>query len=117
MGSRAPRRRWRCACRRCLTGAALLTAPCVAAAQSADQIAYGEHLASSCAPCHRVGTAYQGGNFAGTARIVGLAPDIFLDKLRRQEESGDPLMQQIAAELTEEERAALAAYLSLQSDQ
>lgn len=118
MQFRAPRRRPSGAVRfAAFTSAVLASAP-AAAAQSSDLIAYGEHLAAGCAPCHRIGDGHLGGNYSGSARIAGFAPEVFLQKLEKQESySANSLMRQIAQELTQEEREALAAYLALQSDQ
>ena len=92
--------------RRCAAGAALLA--CLAApALAAGDRAFGEHLASECVACHQLTGRYQ-----GIPPIVAWPEETFVAvmneyKLRRR---ANPVMQTIAARLSDEEIAALAAY-------
>lgn len=91
--------------------AAAISAGSAASAQSDEQLAYGRHLASVCAPCHRVTVDEDGLNFVGTASIIGLDSREFLAKLAAKESDPNPVMRQVVAGLGEQEREALAAYL------
>jgi len=92
--------------RRCAAGAALLA--CIAApALAAGDRAFGEHLASECVACHQLSGRYQ-----GIPPILAWPEETFVVvmneyKLRRR---ANPVMQTIAARLSDEEIAALAAY-------
>jgi cytochrome c553 len=97
--------------RRCAAGAALLAcvaAPALAApALAAGDRAFGEHLASECVACHQLTGRYQ-----GIPPIVAWPEETFVAvmngyKLRLRP---NPVMQTIAARLSDEEIAALAAY-------
>lgn len=83
-----------------------------AAAQSPETLAYGAHLAASCAPCHQIASGYRTGNFSGSTAITGLSPKVFLERLRAKQDDPNPVMRQVASELGEAERTALAAYLA-----
>ena len=92
--------------RRCAAGAALLA--CLASpALAAGDRAFGEHLASECVACHQLSGRYQ-----GIPPILAWPEETFVVvmneyKLRRR---ANPVMQTIAARLSDEEIAALAAY-------
>lgn len=78
-----------------------------AAAQSGDR-ALGEYLSSECVTCHQV----SGRQTAGIPAIVGLPEDAFMALMHsyKRRERDNQIMQTLAARLSEEEIAALAAY-------
>lgn len=79
----------------------------VVPAQGGDA-ALGEYLASECVTCHQV----SGQQVGGIPAIIGLPQDAFvalMDSYRRRERDNQ-VMQAMAARLTAEEVAALAAY-------
>ena len=69
--------------------------------------AFGEYLSSECVTCHQLS-----GRFEGIPSIVGWpeASFIAIMKQYRMKERANPVMQNIAAKLSEEEIAALATY-------
>lgn len=78
-----------------------------AAAQPGDR-AFGEYLSSECVTCHQV----SGRQVAGIPAIVGLPHDAFVAMMMsyKRRERENQIMQTLAARLSEEEIAALAAY-------
>jgi|SRR5262245_34205329 len=78
-------------------------------ARAAGDRAFGEYLSAECVTCHRVGAQSQ-----GIPSIVGLAPATFVDLLTqyRAKQRANPIMQTIAARLSDDEMAALAAYFA-----
>jgi cytochrome c553 len=87
-----------------LAGALLLSS--VGAARSGDK-ALGEYLASECASCHQLT-----GRFDGIPPIVGWPDETFVEIMNeyRHRKRPNAVMQTIAARLSDEELAALAAY-------
>jgi cytochrome c len=86
--------------------AAMLVAPPAAAAPDID---LGRHLASECMTCHRAATA------TGTIpNIFGLAEQTFAEvvKAYRDKRLANPVMQNIASRLSDEEIAALASFFA-----
>jgi cytochrome c len=85
------------------------TASCAAtwASSSAGDLALGRHLASECATCH-----LRDNRNVGIPSIVGWPADQFVAVLKsyKAKERSNPVMQTVAASLSEEEMAALAAY-------
>ena len=73
----------------------------------AGDVAYGEYLAAECVTCHQ-----RSGNAHGIPSIVGWPADQFQAVLNsyRWKERDNPIMQTIAARLSDEDIAALAAY-------
>lgn len=67
----------------------------------------GAYLSSECVTCHQVS-----GRSDGIPPIVGWPEDIFVEVMNqyRQRKRANALMQTIAARLSDEELAALAAY-------
>ena len=76
-------------------------------ARAAGDRAFGEYLSAECVTCHRVS-----GHSQGIPSIAGLPPATFVDLLTqyRRKQRANPIMQTIAARLTDDEMAALAAY-------
>lgn len=70
---------------------------------------FGRYLASECLTCHRTGTAT-----STIPNIFGMAESTFGIVMRayRGRELPNPVMQNIASRLTDEEIAALALYFS-----
>jgi cytochrome c553 len=68
----------------------------------------GQHLSSECVTCHRAGGRPQG----GIPAIVGLPADQFVALMRAygDKQRENPVMQAIAARLSQDEIEALAAY-------
>lgn len=86
--------------------AAALLAALTVPARAADR-AFGEYLSSECVACHQLSGRYQ-----GIPPILAWPEETFVAvmneyKLRRR---ANPVMQTIAARLSDEEIAALAAY-------
>jgi len=73
----------------------------------ADNKALGQYLASECTACHQLS-----GASTGIPPIVGWPKDQFVAVVKsyRAKERDNEVMQTIAARLTDEEIAALAAY-------
>ncbi|KRD95944.1 hypothetical protein ASE63_12890 [Bosea sp. Root381] len=90
--------------------AALVLAGALAAQGSAAaaDAALGEYLAAECASCHQSSGRQQG----GIPAIIGIPPDQFVALMQayRQGQRENRVMQTIAAGLSAEEIAALAAY-------
>lgn len=82
------------------------------AALAAD-LAYGEYLASDCVTCHRA-PADEG----AIPAIVGLPRPYFVNALRdyRAGRRANPVMQNVARSLDDEQIAALAAYFASLKD-
>ena len=92
--------------RRCAAGAALLA--CLAApALAAGDRAFGEYLSAECVACHQLTGRYQ-----GIPPIVAWPEETFVAVMNgyRLRVRPNPVMQTIAARLSDEEIAALAAY-------
>ncbi|WP_439572722.1 c-type cytochrome [Phreatobacter sp.] len=87
--------------------AAGLMLPGAVAAQSGDR-ALGEYLSADCVTCHQI----SGRQTAGVPAIVGLPEDAFVALMNsyKRRERDNQMMQTMAARLSEEEIAALAAY-------
>lgn len=93
-----------------LTAAAVfLPAMLTPAVGRAGDIAFGEYLAGECVTCHRADGFSQ-----GIPAIVGLPERQFLDALAeyRDRRRANPVMQTVAARLSKDEMAALAAYFA-----
>lgn len=74
----------------------------------AGDAALGEYLASECVTCHQI----SGQQVGGIPAIIGLPQDAFvalMDSYKRRERDNQ-VMQAMAARLSAEEVAALAAY-------
>jgi cytochrome c553 len=78
-----------------------------ASAQPTGDRAFGEYLAAECVTCHQLS-----GQFAGIPPIVGWPDESFVAIMNeyRRKQRDNPVMQTIAARLSDEEIAALAAY-------
>ncbi len=78
-----------------------------AVAQQKGDRAFGEYLASECVTCHQ-----PSGQFSGIPPIVGWPDESFVAVMNeyRHKKRENPVMQTIAARLSDEEIAALAAY-------
>lgn len=76
-------------------------------APAAGDKALGEYLSSECVTCHQLS-----GRSTGIPPIVGLPDNSFIMIMSeyRQRKRSNPIMQTIAARLSNEEIAALAAY-------
>jgi cytochrome c553 len=87
-----------------------LQAICVAPVRAAGDIALGEYLSAECVTCHQLSGAVT----AGVPAIVGLSQDAFLAALMAYKTGirENQVMRSIAARLTDEEMAALAAYFA-----
>ena len=83
-------------------------AGCVSARAAGDR-AFGEYLSAECVTCHRVS-----GHSQGIPSIAGLPPATFVDLLTQyqRKQRANPIMQTIAARLSDDEMAALAAYFA-----
>ena len=75
----------------------------------AEDVALGRYLAAECVACHP-----RDNRTSGIPAIVGWPPDQFVAALRsyKTRERANPVMQNVAASLTEEQMAALAAYFA-----
>lgn len=69
--------------------------------------AFGEYLSSECVTCHQVS-----GRYDGIPPIVGWPEESFVEIMNeyRHKKRSNAVMQTIAARLTDDEVAALAAY-------
>jgi cytochrome c len=74
-----------------------------------QKVAYGEYLSGECVTCHRLS-----GEVNGIPSIIGWSPDQFLAVMHayKFKARDNVTMQTIAARLTEDEIAALAAFFS-----
>ena len=81
----------------------------VAIAQPKGDRAFGEYLASECVACHQ-----RTGQYAGIPPIVGWPHESFVEVMNeyRHKKRPNQVMQTIAARLSDEEVAALAAYFA-----
>lgn len=81
----------------------------VPSAVLAADLAYGEYLAAECVTCHR--TAVDQGAIPA---LVGLPTQYFVNALRdyRAGRRANPVMQNVARSLDDEQMAALAAYFA-----
>src|SRR5512134_2986027 len=81
----------------------------LALAQPKGDRAFGEYLASECVACHQ-----RTGQYAGIPPIVGWPHEVFVEVMNeyRHKKRQNPVMQTIAARLSDEEVAALAAYFA-----
>ena len=75
--------------------------------RAAGDRALGEYLSSECVTCHRIGAQSQ-----SIPAIAGLPPATFVRLLNeyRLKRRANPIMQTIAARLSDDEMAALAEY-------
>jgi cytochrome c len=92
----------------CLIAATLgLTVVVQASAGDPKKIAYGRHLSSECAACHR-----PDGAAAGIPSISGRDPDDFVRVLNlyRNGQRNNPAMVSVAQSLEDDQIKALAAY-------
>jgi cytochrome c553 len=101
-----------------MTGLVLALALMVAApgpAGAAPDLALGEYLAAECVTCHQLSGKATG----GIPPIVGLPQEAFMAALMAYKTGGraNPVMRNIAARLTEEDIAALAAYFAAKKPQ
>ena len=90
-----------------MAGAALLDAAPAMAEQAKGDRALGEYLSSECVTCHQLS-----GQFKGIPPIVGWPEANFIEIMKeyRHKKRPNPVMQMIAARLSEEEIASLALY-------
>jgi cytochrome c553 len=90
------------------TGICGLLAP---QAVPAADVALGRYLAAECVACHP-----RDSRVSGIPAIVGWPQEQFVAVLRsyKAKERANPVMQNVAAGLTEEQMAALAAYFATQ---
>jgi cytochrome c len=88
----------------CLTVPAALY---LAASAAAADLALGEYLSAECTSCHR-----RDGQDKGIPSIVGWPPQKFVTALNayKTRQRANPIMQTIAARLTDDDMAALAAF-------
>lgn len=79
-----------------------------AAAEAAGDRALGEHLSSECTSCHQT----SGRQVGGIPAIIGHPAEQFVALMHayRQRQRDNEVMRAIAARLSNEEIAALAAY-------
>jgi cytochrome c len=72
-------------------------------------MALGRHLASECVTCHP-----RDNRNVGIPAIIGWPSDQFIAVLRsyKAKERSNPVMQNVAASLNDEEMAALATYFA-----
>ena len=80
---------------------------CVAAAQDAKQLAYGQHLSHECTGCHRLD-----GIDNGIPSIIGWPPETFAQTLAFYQagKRSNPVMISVATSLNDKQVEALAAY-------
>lgn len=73
-------------------------------------MALGEYLAAECAACHQL----SGGVAGGIPAIVGLPEKTFVEALNAYKtgKRDNPVMRNIAARLSQDDMAALAAYFA-----
>lgn len=95
------------ACLSILTFAAAMAVGISGAVPAAGDMALGEYLSSECVTCHQIS-----GRGSGIPPIIGLPDDSFVMIMGqyRDKKRDNPIMQTIAARLSNEEIAALAAY-------
>ena len=76
-------------------------------AQASGDRALGQYLSSECVTCHQLS-----GRFDGIPPIVGWPEESFVQIMKEYKDRsrGNPVMQTIAARLSSDEIAALAAY-------
>src|SRR5262245_62225408 len=86
--------------------AALVVAPGNFAGAQADR-SFGEYLSSECVTCHQLS-----GRYEGIPPIIGWPEPIFIEVMGeyRLKKRSNPVMQTVAARLSEQEIAALASY-------
>jgi cytochrome c553 len=107
------RRDFRRVVRTLATAATVVTvvSPLTAIAASSDNIrAFGQYLSGECVTCHLL----TGRSASGVPKIVALPTDQFIAALKsyKQKQRPNAVMQAIAARLSDEEMAALAAYFA-----
>jgi cytochrome c553 len=73
-------------------------------------MALGEYLSAECVTCHQL----SGGVTGGIPAIVGLPEKTFVEALNAYKtgERDNPVMRNIAARLSQDDMAALAAYFA-----
>jgi cytochrome c553 len=93
-----------------LPGLALLAVRAVPAHAATGDMALGEYLSGECVTCHQLSGAVT----AGVPSIVGLSQEEFIAALIAYKTGirENQVMRGIAARLTDEEIAALAAYFA-----
>jgi cytochrome c553 len=86
---------------------AVAAAATVGMARAEGDRAFGQYLSSECVTCHQLT-----GRYEGIPSIVGWPDGIFISVMGeyRAKKRDNPIMQTIAARLSEEEIAALASY-------
>jgi cytochrome c553 len=92
----------------------LVAAAALSPAQAEGDRAFGEYLSAECVTCHQLT-----GRSEGIPSIVGRPPAAIIAAMReyRTKKRDNPIMQTIAARLSEDEVAALASYFgSLQHE-
>lgn len=94
-----------------LPGGNTITVTAQAQEAKPDQLAYGKHLSQECTTCHRADT-----RSATIPPIVGLEVDYFVTTMKFYKSGArtNPVMNSVAATLSEEQLEALAAYLATQ---
>jgi|ERR1051326_3189110 len=102
------RRRTSCRALAIAAAATAVEASAEVSAAAAD-IQLGRHLASECMTCHRAGTST-----STIPNIFGIAEANLVEVLTayRDKRLANPVMQNIASRLTDEEIAALALYFA-----
>jgi cytochrome c len=92
-----------------VVGLVVALVPDAAVPQPKGDRAFGEYLAAECVGCHQ-----RTGEFAGIPPITGWSDHVFVEVMNeyRHKQRPNPVMQMIAARLSDEEVAALAAYFA-----
>lgn len=90
-----------------LFACAATLSPCAAA-----DVALGEYLSAECVTCHQLSGAVTG----GIPAITGLPEEAFVEALTAYKtgKRDNPVMRNIAARLSQDDMAALAAYFAAQ---
>jgi cytochrome c553 len=90
-----------------LLGLAMPIVSLAGVAHAQGDRAFGEYLSSECVTCHQLS-----GRYEGIPPIVGWPEKIFVEVMLeyRQKKRSNPIMETVAARLSEQEIAALAAY-------
>ncbi len=92
-----------------LLGLVAAVVPGAALADPAQRIAFGQYLSGECVTCHLMSGAAK-----GIPAIIGWPEDGFIAVMQsyKSKTRDNPVMQTIAARLSDEEMAALAAYFA-----
>jgi cytochrome c553 len=90
--------------------AALLVSAAAASPCLSADVALGEYLSAECVTCHQL----SGVATAGIPAIVGLSEEAFIEALEAYKNGtrDNPVMRNIAARLSRDDMAALAAYFA-----